>query len=206
MEQAMLEQPVRGRGRPRDLEKDAAIRDAAWEVLADKGYEGLTFEAVAEMTGCSRATLYRRFASKLELVETILFETSRAVEPEIASGEPPRDILIAHASACAEYMSGSRGRAILSITESAARLPELDRATLRHMASEQEYYYREFRRLMPGAGAEVLAFTFDTLVGNVIYHVAIRRRALAASDIALLVDQAIAVLHARCSAQEVDRR
>jgi len=206
MEQAMLEQAVRGRGRPRDLEKDAAIRDAAWEVLADKGYEGLTFEAVAEMTGCSRATLYRRFASKLELVETILFETSRAVEPEIASGELPRDVLIAHASACAEYMSGSRGRAILSITESAARLPELERATLRHMTSEQEYYYREFRRLMPGVGAEALAFAFDTLVGNVIYHVAIRRRALVASDIALLVDQAIAVLRARCATQEVDRR
>ncbi len=206
MEQAMLEQPARGRGRPRDLEKDAAIRDAAWEVLADKGYEGLTFEAVAEMTGCSRATLYRRFASKLELVETILFETSRAVEPEIASGELPRDILMAHASACAEYMSGSRGRAILSITESAARLPELDRATLRHKAGEQEYYYREFRRLVPGADTEALDFAFDTLVGNIIYHVAIRRRALAASDIALLVDQAIAVLRARYAAEKLDRR
>lgn len=202
VEQAVLEQPSRGRGRPRDAEKDAAIRDAAWEVLADKGYEGLTFEAVAEMTGCSRATLYRRFASKLELVETILFETSRAVEPDIASGEPPRDILIAHASACAEYMSGSRGRAILSITESAARLPELDRATLRHMTGEQEYYHREFRRLVPGgASAEAMAFAFDTLVGTVIYHVAIRRRALAAADIALLVDQAIAVLRARCAAE-----
>ncbi|MGV3481321.1 MAG: hypothetical protein ACO1O3_15330 [Sphingobium sp.] len=49
--------------------------------------------------------------------------------------------------------------------------------------------------------SETLAFTFDTLVGNVIYHVAIRRRALAASDIALLVDQAIAVLHARCAVE-----
>lgn len=110
---------------------------------------------VAEMTGCSRATLYRRFASKLALVEAILFETSRAVEPEIASSEAPRAILIAHASACAEYMSGSRGRAILSITESAARLPELDQATLRHMTGEQEYYYREFRRLAPGAWREL---------------------------------------------------
>lgn len=199
MEQSVLEQPVRGRGRPRDAEKDVAIRDAAWEILADKGYEGLTFEGVAEMTGCSRATLYRRFASKLALVEAILFETSRAVEPEIALNAAPRDILIAHASACAHYMSGSRGRAILSITESAARLPELGRATLRHMTGEQEYYYREFRRLMPdGVSAETLAFAFDTLVGTVIYHVAIRRRALAASDIVLLVDQAIAVLRARC--------
>ena len=53
---AMAETVARGRGRPRDPAKDAAIRDAAWEILADKGYEGMSFEAIAERAGCSRAT------------------------------------------------------------------------------------------------------------------------------------------------------
>lgn len=191
---AMAETVARGRGRPRDPAKDAAIRDAAWEILADKGYEGMSFEAIAERAGCSRATLYRRFASKLELIEHVLHETSRAIEATMSFGEDPRAALIAHSTGCAEYMSGARGRANLSLMETAARLPELDQVTLRHMAAEREFYYREFDRLAPCVSEHDKAFVFDTLVGSIIHHVAIRRRLLHEDDIAALVDQAIELL------------
>lgn len=184
----------RGRGRPRDEAKDAAIRHAAWMVLADKGYEALTFEAVADIAGCSRSTLYRRFSSKTELVEAMLNETSRAFEPALDPVTSPRDALIAHALGLRDYMSDVRGPAILSISTSASGHPELQAALDRHSSAEREYYYREFRRLTPGATRDALEFVFFTLAGSIIFHVVVRRAALADSQVALLVDHAILML------------
>ena len=62
---------VRGRGRPRNPENDAAILKAAREILATSGFDALTFEAVAQMTGISRVTIYRRWPSKAHLVNEI---------------------------------------------------------------------------------------------------------------------------------------
>lgn len=184
----------RGRGRPRDTDKDLAIREAAWRILAERGFDGLSFEAVAEMANCSRATLYRRYASKVELVVDVLHETSRSIEPVVPADTPPRDILIAHATAAALYMSDSRGQALLQITTAAFRVPELASATQSYGQLEKEYYLRELRRLAPAHGEERLAFACDTLLGSIIYHVAFMRRPLAAEDIARLVDGIIAPL------------
>jgi len=184
----------RGRGRPRDAAKDVAIREAAWHILAERGFDGLTFEGVAEMANCSRATLYRRYTSKVELVSAILYETSRSVEPVVPADASPREILIAHATAAALYMSDYRGRALLNLTTAAFRLPELAAATQSYGAEEQEYYMRELRRLSPAADEKALAFACDTLIGAIIYHVTFRGSSLAAGDIARLVDNVISPL------------
>jgi AcrR family transcriptional regulator len=184
----------RARGRPRDSGKDAAIREAAWRILAERGFDGLTFEGVAELASCSRATLYRRYASKVELVSSVLYETSRSIEPTVPAEALPRDILIAHATAAALYMSDYRGQALLNLTTATFRLPELASATESHGENEREFYMRELRRIGPGASEDALAFAYDTLIGGIIYHVAFRRRSLAPDEIARLVDGAIALL------------
>ncbi|WP_241127512.1 TetR/AcrR family transcriptional regulator [Novosphingobium terrae] len=184
----------RGRGRPRDPRKDIAIRDAAWEVLADKGYEGLTFEAVAEIAGCSRSTLYRRFASKNELIAAMLYETSREVEPELPEGTPPRAMLLAHVDAFIAYMSGKRGRGIVSLTEAIARSPELQAMTQAHKRNEREYYFIAFRGLVPGLSETHMSFVFDTLVGMILHHTAVEPRDLAREQRIALVDSIIYLL------------
>lgn len=45
-----------------------ALLDAAWDELQEKGYDGFTIESVAERAKTSRAVVYRRWASKSELV------------------------------------------------------------------------------------------------------------------------------------------
>lgn len=55
-------------GRPRDPSRDQAIRDAVLELLAEEGYEHVTIEAVAARAGAGKATVYRRWSSKAELV------------------------------------------------------------------------------------------------------------------------------------------
>lgn len=189
---------ARGRGRPRSTQADAAIREAAWRILAERGFEGLTIEAVAEAAGCSRTTLYRRFGSKLELVGTILYETSRAMEPSLPGTADPREVLIAHSSVFAAYMSGPRGRALIGLTQAAARYPELGETMMRYMIGEREYYYAAFRRLAaPDIDDARMAYVFDTLVGSIMFHVGMSGRQLSAAQIEELVDMTLPLLRGR---------
>ncbi len=64
----MPESPHRSVGRKRDLSRDGAILQATLEVLAETGYERMTTDMVAARAGASKATLYRRWPSKAELV------------------------------------------------------------------------------------------------------------------------------------------
>jgi len=55
-------------GRKRDHSRDPEILDAALEVLAETGYDGMTIDMVAARAKAGKATLYRRWSSKGELV------------------------------------------------------------------------------------------------------------------------------------------
>jgi AcrR family transcriptional regulator len=55
-------------GRPRSVEADEAILQAALELLASGGYRALTMERVRDRSGVGKATIYRRYGSKEELV------------------------------------------------------------------------------------------------------------------------------------------
>jgi AcrR family transcriptional regulator len=70
-------------GRPRDEAREQAILDAAIDVLAEVGYEALTIEAVANRAKASKATIYRRWPGKAELVaEAIRRRSEPMLEPE----------------------------------------------------------------------------------------------------------------------------
>jgi AcrR family transcriptional regulator len=55
-------------GRKRDEARDGLILEAALAVLAEQGYEGMTIDMVAARAGMARATVYRRWATKTDLV------------------------------------------------------------------------------------------------------------------------------------------
>lgn len=55
-------------GRKLDHSRDGIILDAALSVLAAYGYEGMTIDMVAAEAGMARATVYRRWATKSDLV------------------------------------------------------------------------------------------------------------------------------------------
>jgi AcrR family transcriptional regulator len=60
--------PASKLGRPLDLTRDADILDAALDVLAEEGFDGMTIDMVAARAKAGKATLYRRWPSKTELV------------------------------------------------------------------------------------------------------------------------------------------
>ena len=55
-------------GRPRSDEAHQAILDATLSLLVEVGFSALTIEGVATRAGVGKATIYRRWASKLPLV------------------------------------------------------------------------------------------------------------------------------------------
>ena len=55
-------------GRPRSAAADVAIIRATLEILVADGYRALTMERVRERAGVGKATVYRRYGSKAELV------------------------------------------------------------------------------------------------------------------------------------------
>ncbi|MCF8469434.1 MAG: TetR/AcrR family transcriptional regulator [Parvibaculum sp.] len=60
------------RGRPRSAKADSAILDAATDAILEAGFDATTLEDVAFRAGVSKATLYRRYASKEALALAVL--------------------------------------------------------------------------------------------------------------------------------------
>jgi AcrR family transcriptional regulator len=85
-----VSEPVRGR--PRSAAVDDAIVSAALELVAEEGIGGLSVEAVAVRAGVGKATIYRRWSCKAELLDAAFTHLSEQF-PE-AQGETTRDRLV----------------------------------------------------------------------------------------------------------------
>jgi AcrR family transcriptional regulator len=83
---------VRRAGRPRSEQADHAIIEAALDVFAESGADGLCIEKVAAKAGVGKATIYRRWPGK----EDLLLDALAALKlplPE-PKGESVRDDLV----------------------------------------------------------------------------------------------------------------
>jgi AcrR family transcriptional regulator len=82
-------------GRPRDRAADQAILQAAVELFIDHGVEGANFEQIAKRSGVSRATIYRRWNSKEELLAAALRGTRMpgVATPDSIATMSPRELL-----------------------------------------------------------------------------------------------------------------
>ncbi|MEU6381342.1 TetR/AcrR family transcriptional regulator [Streptomyces sp. NPDC046909] len=67
-------------------EREAELYATVLDLLREVGYEALTMDAVATRTRCSKATLYRQWAGKPELVAQALRQTKGNVISDIDTG------------------------------------------------------------------------------------------------------------------------
>ncbi|WP_430472664.1 TetR/AcrR family transcriptional regulator [Thalassospira lucentensis] len=74
-----------------------AMMDAAWQILLDKGFSGVTLNDVISQSGGSRTTLYEAFGGKDGLLAAVMTERCMAFSAELhislESDLPPRDAL-----------------------------------------------------------------------------------------------------------------
>lgn len=81
------------RGRPRDTTRDAAIHEAALQLLKAVGYDGMSMSAIAAHAGVSKATIYRRWPNKAAVVASAVEHQATGTPPEPRGGAL-RDVLL----------------------------------------------------------------------------------------------------------------
>src|SRR3712207_2742373 len=79
-------------GRPRDPSRDGVIRAAILRLLAEVGYSALTMDAVAAEAGVGKATIYRRWRTKEELVVDTVSELNREFAVPADTGSVEGDL------------------------------------------------------------------------------------------------------------------
>jgi AcrR family transcriptional regulator len=99
---------ARAPGRPRDERADRAILSATLDLLAEVGPTGLSVEEVASRAEVSKATIYRRFATKEELVVAALVSLGESLPIEVPDAGV-RDVLVFMVTAWWDQQNSSHG-------------------------------------------------------------------------------------------------
>ena len=110
-------------GRPRSEEAHQAILDATLALLVEVGFSGLTVEGVAARAGVGKATIYRRWPSKLPLVVEA-FRQLPALE-EVDTGDLVDDLTAMLRSYMQLYNQTPLATVLPSLAGERAHNPEL---------------------------------------------------------------------------------
>jgi AcrR family transcriptional regulator len=114
-------------GRPRDPSRDGVIRAAILRLLAEVGYGALTMDAVAAEAGVGKATIYRRWRTKQDLVVDTISDLNQelATPPDTGSLEGDLRALTDQMRA---VITGPTGAATLSLLSTMPHQPALAQA------------------------------------------------------------------------------
>jgi AcrR family transcriptional regulator len=142
------DRPGRG-GRPRDPSRDGAIRAAIVQVLAESGYAGLTMDAVAAAAGVGKATIYRRWRTKSDLVADAITELSSMsiTTPDTGSLEGDLRVVLRW---LVGLVNGPHGAATLALLSALPHEPGL-RSAFRN--GPLDVWRRTFRQVWENAEA-----------------------------------------------------
>ncbi len=169
-------------------------------MLVDVGYARLTMEGVAAQAGVGKATLYRRWSSKAELILDAI-RTVKASVPHPDTGDTRADlvaILRGAVSRGLEPRSAEIGATLLAEVQRDPELAELFRQQFlapRRLEAEQ-VLRRGIARgdLRPDIDCSL---ALDQVMGVVFYRQLIMGKPLRPADAETLVDQVLAGIASR---------
>lgn len=125
-----------------DPEREEAILGATLELLAETGYEALRLDAVASRAKASKATLYRHWPGKAELVvDAVRCYEQADVADEVDTGSLRGDVL-ATVTAMRDMMSGEMGQLIAGLVAPLQKDPELARVVRTSMLEDKQQITR----------------------------------------------------------------
>jgi AcrR family transcriptional regulator len=131
-------------GRPHSEEAHKAILDATLALLVEVGFSALTVEGVAQRAGVGKATIYRRWPSKLPLVVEA-FGQLPGFE-EVDSGSLETDLKETLKTYLANFNSTSLGAVFPSLAGERAHNPELSKLLEPVARARREPFVRIFER------------------------------------------------------------
>jgi AcrR family transcriptional regulator len=193
-------------GRPRDPSRDVAILRATLDLLAESGYGAVTMEAVAARAGVGKATLYRRYPGKEQLVVDALASLAEPVRP--ADGAGVRDQLVALLEGMRRRSGSLAGRIWPRLVSEAVDNPELMHRYRRQVIEPRR---QRFRAVLQRAVDERLVradvdldHAVDLLVGPVVYRNLLRTDPPVGPDfVARVVDDVLHGLTPRATDEEL---
>ncbi len=99
---------------PRIARTRTRVLEAAWDLLTEVGFEGVTVDLVSERSGVARSTLYRHWRTKEEVLRDAFAARADASE-EPTAGIDGQATLVSYARAVAAGLTDVWGRAALSL-------------------------------------------------------------------------------------------
>jgi AcrR family transcriptional regulator len=115
------------KGRPRNEATRIAILNAAFAVLMERGYAGMSIEAVAQRAKTAKTTIYRWWDSKSELAVDAFFHTTAAAIELPETGSVQEDFR-QQITNLANLLSGSTGAVFAAMLGGARTDRELARS------------------------------------------------------------------------------
>ncbi|MFW3171435.1 TetR/AcrR family transcriptional regulator [Geodermatophilus sp. CPCC 206100] len=167
----MVHPPPRSRGgRPRDPSRDGVIRSAILRLLADVGYGAMTMDAVAAEAGVGKATIYRRWRTKQDLVVDTISDLNReiAVPEDTGSIEGDLRAVMRLVGRSIDSPAGAAIRALLPAMQHQPALVDAFRngplAVWRHAYAEIWSRAEERGEVRPGLARSVTAEATSALI------------------------------------------
>jgi AcrR family transcriptional regulator len=160
-------------GRPRSAVCDEAILEAAVHLFAEGGLDGLTVEGVAARAGVGKATIYRRYPCKIDLV--VAASRAFAIDADTVpdTGDTRADLRLLVDQLIAMLTETPLGRAIPVMVADRTHVPALAQAHA-EIVEEKRARHRAIvcRGIARGdlrAGVDVEA-VIDAYVGPIFYR------------------------------------
>ena len=185
-------------GRPRSEEAHQAILDATLALLVEVGYSALTVEGIAQRAGVGKATIYRRWASKLPLVVEA-FGGLPGFE-EVDTGQLDVDLKETLKSYLEVFHSTSLGAVFPSLAGERAHNPELSKLIEPVARSRSEPFVRIFERAKERGEIDETVdvnLAADLVVGPISVGLFFRGRAPSPQMAGTIVDLALSGIRSR---------
>lgn len=174
-------------------ERESELLAVTLQLLQKRGYEGLTVDEVAAIAHASKATVYRRWPTKAELVLAAFLEgVSEDSEPP-ETGSLREDLIVIGDSVCAQTRRhAGTMRAVLG---EVARIPALSEAMQRELVDQRKKMMRKvFTQAIDRgeirAGA-VDSELWDLLPGYLVFRAVVQNRPATRRTVRALVDDVI---------------
>jgi AcrR family transcriptional regulator len=173
--------------------REAELLAVTLRLLQEHGYDRLSLEAVATTARASKATLYRRWPTKAELVLAAFVEGTRQVAVDPDTGTLRGDLLQLGEAICAHV--GAHASTIRAVLVETSRSAELDAMMQQQFLGERKALMEHLlARAVDRGEIESSAITedlWDVLPGYLIYRSILTGRSPSSHTVDDLVDNVI---------------
>ncbi|QZA08608.1 TetR/AcrR family transcriptional regulator [Mycolicibacter heraklionensis] len=173
--------------------REAELLDVTLALLQENGYDRLTVDAVAATARASKATVYRRWPSKAELVLAAFTEGIRQVAVPPDTGTLRGDLLRLGELVCQQ--TAQHAGTLRAVLVEVSRNPALNEAMQHQFIDQRKALMQHILRLAVGRGeidaAAIDDDLWDVLPGYLVFRSLVSGRAPTARTVASLVDGVI---------------